>query len=175
MGGARINLWDVLPEGDCLYFWSVQVVIIGQENIAEIFSVFHDGGIDRYVLQDGRLDLWIEIPYLAERINSEFSCFKISLSGVGGIAFRPWLVADEEPVFVSMDEAFQLELGILWAEVVGGAISIGCDQCVGDMSAGGNLFIEAQAAEVSDEAGTFYSLEELVTLANGYWNEFARR
>lgn len=150
-------------------------MIIGQEDIAEMFSVFHDGGMDRYVLQDGRLDLWIEIPYLAERINSEFSYFKVSLSGVGEIAFRSWPAADEEPVFMSMEEAFQLELGILRAEVVGGAISIGCDQCVGDMSAGGNLFIEAQAAEVSDEAGRFSSLEELVTLANGYWTEFARR
>lgn len=145
-----------------------------------MFSIFHDGGIWAYALNgdDLELDIDIDIQYLAERVRPDFNLFHVSLKAVRGIVLEVWAMEPEgeDEVISSLEEIFIPEPEILSAKPEGNAVCILClRQDDGGPGRGGSLLIEAEAAEVTDEGGRCYSLEELVDLANGYWDEWAKR
>jgi len=152
--------------------------ILGNENIRDIFDIFHDGGIGRYELVNSTLLLEIEIQYLAERIKENFSTFRLNLLETHMIVFEPWYddIHKKEPYFRELGRIFSPELDILSADLDGDILSISCNQSEsGHGYCGGFLKFVTSAATVQDQAGDFLSLDQLKELSAGYWTEFSKK
>lgn len=149
---------------------------MGAESIADIFSVFHDGGIARYSSSGNGLNLDVEIRYLAERVDSAFRHFHVCLHDVRDISFSTWpKEAEATPsVIRSLPEIFAPDLAILSGETDGEHIKIICNQSSADYSyCGGELRFSASGATVHDERGKGYSVDELHQLCKAYWDEWS--
>jgi hypothetical protein len=144
------------------------------ENIRDIFSIFHDGDITSFRHKEGTITLEVEISYLAQRVNPTFSKFFVSLHGAKNIRFEPWLVDTESDPIIDPSCIFEPHLEILEAELENEYIQVVCNQHSQEFDYfGGELYLQVTSAEVTDEAGKSYSIEELDALCKGYWDEWA--
>jgi len=152
-------------------------MIVGAEDIARVFSIFHDGSI-ALISATPDLGLKVEIQYLAERIAPQFSGFMVVLHNPQSVAFSPWYRDTDQtnPDLSEYKAIFDLELGVLQAEAKAGLIEVVCDAYPTDSSfSGGLLRFRAESATVSDESGRDYTVEELAELASGYWSDWASK
>ena len=150
--------------------------IEGQENIKNIFSIFHDGSIVSCRLENDSLLMEVEIQYLAERINPQFRRFMICLNEVQNLSFSMWSSNLKSPVIVTSDpeKIFKAELEILKGDIENGNIKVVCDQHSSEFDyCGGEIYFSASSAEVTDEAGKSYSIEALGILCKEYWDDWA--
>jgi hypothetical protein len=153
-------------------------VIAGAENLASIFSIFHDGGIASYCLSAGVLVLDVEIMYLAERVNPGSRSFRVSLRNVRDLHFSTWPKgASAQPsVLRAPDQIFHPELEIMSGEADGDRIKVLCNQPSSSCDyCGGELYLAAESATVIDEDGRDYSIDELRQISKAYWDEWASR
>ncbi|HEU4952066.1 MAG TPA: hypothetical protein VFT46_08930 [Holophagaceae bacterium] len=144
--------------------------------MSDIFSVFHDGGISGHVFSQDRLDLQIDIAYLAERVHPSYKTFHILLTGVEELWFSTWPKGpDAEPqVLRGPERIFEPELEILSSKSLGGLVEVICSQSSSECAyCGGELYFRADAAMVTDEGGREYSIEDLRRLSREYWDEWA--
>lgn len=120
----------------------------------------------------------VDIQYLAERINPNFRKFVVRLAGVENIRFSTWpsdLQAEPE-VLTDISIIFKPELEILEGSIKEGQIQVVCNQHSPEFDyCGGELFLTATSAEVVDESGKNYSIDELDTLCKSYWDSWANR
>ena len=105
--------------------------IKGSENIREIFSIFHDGGIVNCQIENDTLMMDVEIQYLAERINPSFRKFSITLAEVGSIRFLTWPndLHSEPALMTDVKTIFKSDLEILEGNIKGREIQVICNQC----------------------------------------------
>ena len=152
--------------------------IEGLENISHLFSIFHDGRITGCKFNDGRLQLEIEILFLAEKINPQFSKFNVTLNNIKNILYTNW---PDDPKLESqkitdINIIFSQELIILEGVFKNDLIQVVCNQTSPDYeSYGGYLYFTAETAIVTDEADKKYSIEELDALCESYWNEWSEK
>ena len=152
-----------------------QKIISAKENIANIFSMFHDGCFLSHDFDGDELSLTIEIMYLAERVDPEFTKFRVKLIRPSNISFCTWPInLDNEPTLITdLSEIFHDGVGILQAKLEGHTIEVACDQISSDRDyCGGVLAFEAKSVIVLDEAGKEYSIVELGQLCTAYWSNF---
>lgn len=152
--------------------------IEAREDIRDIFSIFHDGGIATANPQGGDLVLEIDIQYLAERVNPEYKGFKVCLYGFCDAEFSTWpsdLKSEPEKI-TDVQSIFKPELEVLEASLKENKIEVVCNQHSSEYDyCGGELSFIVDSAEVQDEAGKFYSIEELDFICKGYWKEWASK
>jgi hypothetical protein len=152
--------------------------IEGPENIRDIFSIFHDGSITHSSLEADTLSFDVEIQYLAERVSRAFRKFHVRLLGVANIHFSTWPrdLKSEPAVLTDPQKIFEPDLEILEGSLNGKEVQVVCNQHASDFPyCGGELRLRGAAAEVTDEAGKSYSLDELTALCKGYWDDWAKR
>jgi hypothetical protein len=155
-----------------------RIPIVGMEAVAQVFSIFHDGVIERAHGERSDLVLSVEIEYLAGRLAPPMRTFTVRLRAVEALDFTTWPNdATAAPVVLKdVDAIFSPELDILSGEVVDGRVHVSCNQAEpGYAYCGGDLRFRAAAAEVFDERGAAYSLERLAELARGYWDDWSAR
>jgi hypothetical protein len=147
------------------------------EEIAETFSVLHDGSIQSFHFEAERLTLAVSCQYLARRIDPAYGKFKLRLGGVKNVSLERWMTdSSKQPLLTDLPtlvQVFQGDLSILRAEVKDGAVSIYLTQShsEGELHCiGGTLSLSASTLVVEDEGGKRLAIEELVELARGYWN-----
>lgn len=153
-------------------------MISGVENLSEMFSIFHDGGISHFAFNGFNLSLEIQISYLAERVNPSYQIFKIVLQNASDIQFTTWPNdPNAEPKKLSsIAEIFEHELEILNGEVADDSFKVICSQPSPTCDyCGGELLLKADSASVTDEDGKDYSLEELRQICRGYWSDWEKR
>lgn len=151
-------------------------MISGQKNIAEIFSMFHDGVISSHLSSKDGLLLIVEIRYLAQRIHPAYTKFLVCLFDAKDIQFHTWPNNADNPAksITAIDEIFKPRLAILQSEVRNQKIEVVCNQASADFPyCGGELEFHAESATVSDESGRFWRLEELEALSKAYWDEWS--
>jgi len=152
--------------------------IEGAEKIVGIFSVFHDGTIAACYRDGDALVMEVEIQYLAKRIDPCFEKFVVRLFGVENIRFTTWQrdFQSEPQVLSDIRTIFKPELDILSSGVAEGQIHVACNQASIECDyCGGELLFTATHAEVSDEAGRSYSLDQLDALCLAYWDEWEKK
>ncbi|HKB60911.1 MAG TPA: hypothetical protein VKC56_12795 [Gallionellaceae bacterium] len=154
------------------------MTIKGSENIRDIFSIFHDGHIESFATEERGLLLAVRVQYLAQRINPLFRRFFVRLAVVEDIHFSTWPsdLKSVPAVLRDVNAIFKPELEILEGNVSEGEIKVVCNQpAPGFDYCGGELYFRAASAEVTDEAGKSYTIDELDSLCNAYWEEWASR
>jgi hypothetical protein len=153
-------------------------VIAGIEELAELFSVFHDGVVEHADLEGGELLMRVRVTYLAAQVQEDFTTFVVRLSGVEDLAFSTWPkdAAATPEVLHAPDEIFKPPLDLLSGKATTGHLEIDCNQPARSAPhCGGTLTLRATSATVIDEAGKNWSLSELTALADAYWAEWKER
>ncbi|MCB0063205.1 MAG: hypothetical protein KDE19_13875 [Caldilineaceae bacterium] len=148
------------------------------QHICNLFSFFHDGVVAYVVHEGSDLLLEIEIQYLAERIESSYKKFLVRLSQIQDILFKTWPndPKSDPKVLRSIEIIFKPELEILASNSQEGQIQVTCNQSSPEFDyCGGELYFQAAYAEVADEAGRYYSIDELGSLCKSYWDEWSTR
>ena len=152
-------------------------MIAGDENIARIFSIFHDGSIS-YLDGEDTLNLEVDISYLAERIDPSYSKFNLSLYNIQEVKFFPWqdVTGPDRSYISGVSEIFKADLEIFRGEAKDGVVVVSCTEHSGDFPfSGGDLSLRAGSATVKDESGRIYTLEELSQLCSGYWSDWSSK
>ncbi len=154
-------------------------MISKQEDIVDLFNILHDGEILDAEFSEGTLNLKVGIGYLANRVNPNFDTFQVTLKEVENLSFRTWpRLKDEEPSLLNIiDDIFKPPLDILESNLMdNGYVEIICNQkAVASDFCGGNLQLKTTGAIVRDESGKQYSIDELGTICEEYWDEWKKR
>jgi hypothetical protein len=154
-------------------------MITSPESIRDIFSIFHDGTIEKADLSNGTAKLTIGITYLAERVKVGYEFFYVELGGFCDVEFHAWpRILDKEKVLISdLAVVVKFELEILSANLKEDRFEIICNihsRLSSDYS-GGELLFRANSAKICDEANKEYSISELTEICSGYWNDWKLR
>ena len=94
------------------------------------------------------------------------------------LSFKTWPKSPEAlpDLFSSISEIFEPELEILSCEIEGDFLKVICNQASEIYSyCGGELSLQTDSAEVTDEGGKSYSIVELRQLCKDYWDEFSAK
>lgn len=148
------------------------------ENMAQAFSIFHDGAITSAAVCGSGIEISIEIRYLASRIDKCFSSFDLVLERCGGVRFAPWPDENEQEreEITNLEEILELDLEILNAESTGTAVLVDCLTHSGHKPiSGGKLVFEASRLLIFDESKRSISLPTLRGICDGYWKEWEER
>lgn len=152
-------------------------MIEGIDNIAELFTIFHDGSIT-LIEHNENLLLEVDIQYLAERIDPRYSKFFLTLHDVEAVAFLTWprdKTAEPERL-TSVPKIFSADLEILEGAVENGKLKVNCWQHAGASPCTYcTLSFQTTAATVKDESGRACTLDELDKISRDYWTEFQAR
>lgn len=149
-------------------------MISTQEDIANIFSLFHDGVISSHLSSKEGVLFIVEIPHLAQIINPAYTKFLVCLFGANTVQFQTWPsdADNSSTTLTALDEIFKLRLEILQGEVRGNTIEVSCNQTADAFPyGGGELQFQVEIATVSDEAGKFWPIGQLDALFKEYWDE----
>jgi hypothetical protein len=142
-------------------------------DIADIFSIFHDGRIVAFEENAEGLQLTIECQYLAERINPKHEWFYVELLGVEKLEFEIWPNPITLPIqiFTRSKEIFQAELEILSAEIIGNDVRITCNQHNTNYDyCGGNVFLNCNTIKIYDQDKNELPIDFMDKICNEYWN-----
>ncbi|MCX2746153.1 hypothetical protein OO013_19900 [Mangrovivirga sp. M17] len=142
------------------------------QEIEDIFNIFHDGTIDDIVIQSDKIDLLIEIQYLAELIDKKFEFFNLKLTGVELIEYDAW--TDNSYKLTNWREIFELGISIINTETDSSGnvvVHSNCFDAPNDLFEGGNLIIKCRDYELFDELKNPITIERLKELSTFYWNE----
>lgn len=148
------------------------------EDIRDIFSALHDGGIVSWKKAGSSLTLKVDCEYLAERIDNTFQSFTIKLHDVQKLEFEPWLGEEnlQQANFTNIDEIFQGELMLSSASIENDYVKIYCVQRYGKFGySGGELFLNGKAIALFDHAGQSLSLDQLCDISKEYWEDWSNR
>lgn len=148
-------------------------MITQPQEVADLFSILHDGRIDHWEGDGQRVRLRVCCDYLAQLIDPSFTYFTLELLQMQQVAFRTWPNPLNGPVEVlaTMDQIFRPTLEILAAEVRENTIEVTCNQhdtaCA---YCGGVLSFTCLGAIVRDQGQRELTLEQLDALCQQYWN-----
>jgi len=142
-------------------------------DISHLFSIFQDGVIVSGYNDIGRCTLMIEVRYLAEMIDPSFKQFKVEIENFDGYDFDALQMLDEQgnkpaPLTLTFDQVVNLNLAITGAIVSIGKVAISTLNEDSDPP-GGDFMFYGSSAKIYDETGKEWSLDQLDSLAEEYW------
>lgn len=146
-------------------------------NIRDVFSIFHDGGIIDFTGDLNKLTLKIQCNYLAELISPKFENFYIELTDIKKLDFDPWMnpIDLTKRVFDNYKDYLKANLDIISAGVKDDDVLITCYQHNTDLDyCGGNLTISANEVKVYDHDNNLITIEQLDSVCRLYWNKFGK-
>ena len=123
------------------------------EDIRDIFSILHDGGISEWTGDKNILTLTIECQYLAELIDKSFDRFYVELTHIDELFFSTWPNPFDllEQTLTEPSDIFKAELEILSADIKNERVVIACNQHNKDFDyCGGNLTISCETIKIFD-------------------------
>ena len=137
-------------------------MIEGLENLRALFAVFHDGRVNLRSKADASLEVSIQIRYLTQRINPEYTRFILSLREMGMFSYQPWVPPDQVQSKAITDPTivFGFNLELISSDIKENRLAIWCNANPDDEGFScGELSLNAQSAAVFDESGREYTLD----------------
>jgi hypothetical protein len=147
------------------------------EEISDLFSILHDGGINAWSGDKNQLTLTVGCQYLAERIDPSFDHFFLEFYQVTELELSTWPRQIELPsrVLLTPGEIFEGNLEILSPSFENDKLLIACYQHDPDLDySGANLTIHAASFKIFDQARNELSLAQLDKIAEEYWEEWSK-
>lgn len=145
------------------------------DDIRDVFSIFHDGGISNFELTEIGIRLTIECEYLAELIDPDFKTFYVEFWNLQKLELDPWMnpIELEKVIKTEPEEIFKTELEILSAEIENEYVKVTCIQHDNNFDyCGGHLLISAETFKVENERKQEMTIDELDSVCNTYWSKF---
>lgn len=147
-------------------------------DIADLFSMLHDGVVASFRLEDTTLQLEVEIPYLTQRIDPNYRFFRVALVGVQTPLLETWPKEQSAPpeLISRWEEILNPPPDILSGEIKNGRIHITLNQpAVECAHCGGTLEVSIESVAVYDESGKSYTPDELKRLCTEYWQDWSSK
>ena len=148
------------------------------EEIRDIFSILHDGGISAWMGDKNLLTLTVDCGYLAQRIDKSFNRFYVELKNLDRLELDPWTNLTDIPTIVKTDYAdiFKAELEILSADIMDGFVLISCNQPDPKFDyCGGDLKLSCKAIKIYDQNKNELTIDRLELICNEYWDEWRKK
>jgi len=148
------------------------------EDIRDIFSILHDGGISAWTGDRNLLTLTVECQYLAERIDKYFDRFYVELTHVDQLFLSTWPNPFDLPVqtLTEPSDIFKAELEILSADIKDEKVVIACSQHDTDFDyCGGNLTISCQTIKVFDQSKNELTIDQFDIKCKSYWDDMIKQ
>lgn len=148
------------------------------EDIRDIFSILHDGGISAWSGDKKLLTLTVECQYLAERIDKSFDRFYVELTQVDELFLSTWPNPFDLPVqtLTGLSNIFKAKLELLSADIKDGKVIIACNQHDTDFDyCGGNLTISCETIKVFDQNKNELTIDQFDIICNSYWAEWSKK
>lgn len=142
------------------------------QDIKDIFTIFHDGCIKDYECVDNDLKLTMEINFLAELMDKTYEFINLILFNVNSFYFEPWTgsitqITDKETIF-----GFQLcVVSTEFDENNNVVVHCNCLENDHVDFEGGKLIIECDDFSLTDQVGNPLTLNQLKELSSHYWND----
>jgi len=146
-------------------------------DIRDLFSIFHDGGIVDCRGDLNKLFLSVQCNYLAELINPRYENFYIELIDITKLDFEPWMNPFEldKIEFNDHEEFLKVGLEILSAEIKDNCVLVACNQHDINLDyCGGHLMVSANIVTVYDHDINLLTIDELDSLCNLYWDKVSK-
>lgn len=142
------------------------------KNVADVFQMFHDGGIIAYEGDNTLLRLTIQCDYLAELIKPEFQFFYIDLFEITQFDLDAWNPIGEPPLILhGFAQSLQAELEIGYSDVLNDHVRVSCHQSDDNYNyVGGNLLVNCSAIKVYNQELNELTVDELETICDSYWS-----
>jgi len=155
-------------------------MVTQKQDMADVFSIFHDGSIEEYKVEKESIFLKIYCQYLAKNINPFYEFFWVKLNQLNSISLLPWLKNSQEELFwTNIDLIFEKELEILNAKItLEDTIQVFCD-CSNIFEenevnyVGATLEFDCYSILIFDENKQEINLDYLKKIAAKYWKEFS--
>jgi hypothetical protein len=144
------------------------------EDIRDIFSILHDGGISSWTGDRNLLTLTVECQYLAKRIDKSYDRFHVELAHVDELFLSTWPNPFELPVktLTEPSDIFKAELEILSADIKDEKVVIACNQHDTDFNyCGGNLTISCETIKVFDQNKNELTIDQFDVICKSYWDD----
>ena len=139
------------------------------EQIADVFSILHDGYISTEGITQETTKWKIQCQYLASIINPSFDHFFIEFNGLEELSFTPWWNDETKESFGSLSE-LSCSLEILSAKSESDVIEITFNHSKNDPNfAGGVYNFKAESIQILDQENNPLDHEALDNLAMKYW------
>ncbi len=118
--------------------------------------MFHDGTITQLLKGAKTTSMEIEIEYLAELINKNFTSFICEFINFEEINFKFW----EEDNFTVIDSELlqNYELEIIEAEEIDNTVVL---KCLSNIKNGGNFYIQTETIKIYDQEKNEISISKL--------------
>jgi len=148
------------------------------EDIRDIFSILHDGGISAWAGDKNLLTLTVKCQYLAERIDKSFDRFYVELTQVNELFLSTWPNPFDLPVMTltKLGDIFKAELEILSADINNEKVVIACNQHCKDFNyCGGNLTISSQTIKVFDQNKNELKIDQFDIICKSYWDDLYKQ
>ncbi|HEX7412885.1 MAG TPA: hypothetical protein VF411_02485 [Bacteroidia bacterium] len=161
-----------------LIFGGMNSMITDISEISDLFSIFHDGSISKYINYSDHAILHIDCMYLAERFDEDFDHFILKIYGIKNIELKLW--AEEEnqsPIIIDSKVIFQIPLDIQDGEVKSNnvVIHVGANAHPSLDNFSGDLSFECSGVEIFDPKLKQLTFKELVQVCEQYWKDFENR
>lgn len=135
---------------------------------AEIFNIFHDGCLIKFIRSQNDVEFIVDIQYLAELINSKYTLLKGVLKNCTKLELKQW--GTEDSIICDLHTLELLNLEIISAEVIYNSISIKCYFNGGNN--GGELTLITDDIVLFDESGVELTFEMIYEASKCYWKGF---
>ena len=148
------------------------------DDLAKVFTIFHDGAICSYELSKSDLTLRISCQYLAEIINPDFENFYLSLHNVNLIELVTYTELKDNPatapnLLSDVGTIFEEEIDIFNAKPFENYVEINCWQVNERLNHLGNkLRLNCAAYTLSTENRGVIPLTYLNEICTKYWRAF---
>ncbi|MDV6169021.1 hypothetical protein R1T16_11330 [Flavobacterium sp. DG1-102-2] len=147
------------------------------EELASLFTIFHDGCIENYKKEGVKLILIISCKYLAELIDPEFEYFYLELTEITLIeleTFKNIPNSEKTPIILTEPtEIFREEIDIYRAAINNGNIEVNCWQVNEGLNYIANcLRLNCKTYTICDHNTNVIDLELLENLSAKYWSRF---
>jgi len=148
------------------------------QDVADVFSGFHDGVITGFEGDYEKLILIMECQYIAEKVNPNYERFYIELLSVEKLEFDTWRSTEKHPEKILSDlrQIFQTELEIMTGKVDDDHVFILCR--VDDIDygyTGGIIRMNCNGIKIHDQGGDELSLGSFHEIVSGYWESARNR
>jgi hypothetical protein len=145
--------------------------MLSKEKQADVLSCFHDGGFTELNRDGNDIRFFMEINYIAELIDPDYTGFQCILTDCKEIFFELYGGRRID----NLVQILELDLEIGSAEVADDKVMVYC-RCCKDLEGnwctedfGGILYFNADDLRIFNEAGMEMSLDELLEVCNRYW------
>lgn len=141
------------------------------EEISEILTTFHDGGIEGIKGDFSELEIQIGCTYLAEMEKQGYEYFYLTIVNVIRFEFHHW----NGNVVYELKAIIDLDLEIGYSKIEDGIVKTSCNVWTkNEGDSGGELWIEANYAKLNNHDKKVIKPEKIYDFSATYWNKIQK-